>query len=134
MRPSTLSETIERVHGGEPLEIAFPEFVDVFVAARRDDARYAAITDEPQVTGNRRLDALAGATAEYLAKRYRIGRVPSWVNGPARRLDEPWFTTMAPTRAMCEYLTFSSPAEFRARNIFTEERPFRRAGSNIEAI
>jgi hypothetical protein len=26
-----------------------------------------------------------------------------------------------------EYLTFSSPAEFASRNIFTEERPLRRA-------
>jgi hypothetical protein len=29
--------------------------------------------------------------------------------------------------AMREYLTFSSPAEFASRNIFTEERPLRRA-------
>jgi hypothetical protein len=28
---------------------------------------------------------------------------------------------------MREYLTFSSPAEFASRNIFTEERPLRRA-------
>ena len=30
---------------------------------------------------------------------------------------------------MREYLTFASPAEFRSRNIFTEERPLRRARS-----
>ena len=29
--------------------------------------------------------------------------------------------------AMREYLTFSSPGEFASRNIFTEERPLRRA-------
>jgi hypothetical protein len=29
-------------------------------------------------------------------------------------------------KAMREYLTFASPAEFRSRNIFTEERPLRR--------
>jgi len=28
---------------------------------------------------------------------------------------------------MREYLTFSSPGEFSSRNIFTEERPLRRA-------
>ena len=28
---------------------------------------------------------------------------------------------------MREYLTFESPAEFASRNIFTEERPLRRA-------
>ena len=31
--------------------------------------------------------------------------------------------------AMREYLTFASPAEFAWRNIFTEERPLRRARS-----
>jgi hypothetical protein len=31
------------------------------------------------------------------------------------------------TDGMREYLTFSSPAEFASRNIFTEERPLRRA-------
>jgi hypothetical protein len=30
---------------------------------------------------------------------------------------------------MREYLTFSSPGEFASRNIFTEERPLRRARS-----
>lgn len=45
----------------------------------------------------------------------------------SRRLDEPWFTTPAPDPAMIEYLVHSSPAEFRSRNIFTEERPLRRA-------
>jgi hypothetical protein len=33
---------------------------------------------------------------------------------------------------MREYLTFASPAEFRSRNIFNEERPLRRARSGLE--
>jgi hypothetical protein len=32
---------------------------------------------------------------------------------------------------MREYLSFASPAEFRSRNIFTEERPLRRARSHL---
>jgi hypothetical protein len=32
---------------------------------------------------------------------------------------------------MREYLTYASPAEFRSRNIFTEERPLRRARSHL---
>jgi hypothetical protein len=75
----------------------------------------------------RSLDALAGAMAEYLAKNRRLGRVPPWTGEPARRLADPWFTTASPSPAMREYLTFSSPAEFASRNIFTEERPLRRA-------
>ena len=31
------------------------------------------------------------------------------------------------TDGMREYLTFTSPGEFASRNIFTEERPLRRA-------
>jgi hypothetical protein len=32
---------------------------------------------------------------------------------------------------MKEYLAFTSPAEFRSRNIFTEERPLRRARAKV---
>ncbi|WP_409191339.1 hypothetical protein [Bradyrhizobium sp. RDM4] len=78
-------------------------------------------------TRNDRLDALVGAIAEYLAKQRRLGQVPAWVCDPARRLAEPWFTASSPSDAMREYLTYASPAEFASRNIFTEERPLRRA-------
>jgi hypothetical protein len=69
--------------------------------------------------------------AEYLAKQYRLGRVPPWAGEPCRRLDEPWFTTSSEAPAMREYLAYASPAEFRSRNIFTEERPLRRARSHL---
>jgi hypothetical protein len=32
---------------------------------------------------------------------------------------------------MREYLAYASPAEFRSRNIFTEERPLRRARTAV---
>jgi hypothetical protein len=95
--------------------------------AKTDQDRYASIEREPKLTGDERLDALAGAIAEYLAKQRRLGRVPHWVCDPARRLKSPWFTVSSPSDAMREYLTFSSPGEFASRNIFTEERPLRRA-------
>jgi hypothetical protein len=82
---------------------------------------------EPGLIGDDRLDALVGAIAEYLAKQRRLGRVPPWVSNPARRLTSPWFAIVLPSDAMREYLTFSSPAEFASRNIFTEERPLRRS-------
>ncbi|WP_246774054.1 hypothetical protein [Bradyrhizobium diazoefficiens] len=103
------------------------EFLDTFDLAATDRAQYETIEDEPALTQNDRLDALVGAIAEYLAKQRRLGRVPAWVCDPARRLAEPWFTTSSPSDAMREYLTFSSPAEFASRNIFTEEQPLRRA-------
>jgi hypothetical protein len=103
------------------------EFLDTFDLAQTSRAQYETIEDEPALTRNDRLDALVGAIAEYLAKQRRLGRVPAWVCDPARRLAEPWFTASSPTDAMREYLTYASPAEFASRNIFTEQRPLRRA-------
>jgi hypothetical protein len=127
MRPQTLAEAVERIEKREPQDVMLAEFVDTFDLARTDGDRYASIEQEPKLTGDRRLDALVGAIAEYLAKQRRLGRVPHWVCDPARRLDRPWFTAANPSDALREYLTFSSPGEFASRNIFTEERPLRRA-------
>ena len=129
MHPNTLFEAVERIRTGSPQEVVLAEFVDTFELAKTDRDRYLAIEGEPKLTGDVRLDALVGAIAEYLAKQRRLGRVPHWVCDPARRLDRPWFTVANPSDAMREYLTFSSPAEFASRNIFTEERPLRRARS-----
>ena len=127
MRPNTLADAVERIQAGSTRDVELAEFVDTFDLATTDRDRYASIEREPKLTGDDRLDALVGAIAEYLAKQRRLGRVPQWTSDPARRLTSPWFTTASPSDAMREYLTFSSPAEFASRNIFTEERPLRRA-------
>ena len=135
MLPNTLAETIERIRNGASQEVTFAEFVDAFDLAPTRDARYATITEEPALTNDKRIDALAGAIAEFLAKQHKLGRVPSWTSAPARYLDSPWHTSSIfvdwtrefLTDGMREYLTFASPAEFASRNIFTEERPLRRA-------
>jgi hypothetical protein len=127
MHPNTLADAVERIEAGSARDVALAEFVDMFDLAKSDWDRYASIEREPKLTGDIRLDALVGAIAEYLAKQRRLGRVPPWVSDPARRLANPWFTTASPSDAVREYLTFSSPAEFASRNIFTEERPLRRA-------
>ena len=127
MRPNTLADAVESIQAGLPQDVVLAEFVDTFDLAKTDGDRYASIKREPKLTGDAKLDALVGAIAEYLAKQRRLGRVPPWCSDPARRLESPWFTAPAPSDAMREYLTFSSPAEFASRNIFTEERPLRRA-------
>jgi hypothetical protein len=127
MRPNTLAEAVQTIQAGSAREMVLAEFVDNFDLAQTDQDRYASIEEEPKLTGDAQLDALVGAIAEYLAKQRRLGRVPHWVCDPARRLDKPWFTVTSPSDSMREYLTFSSPAEFASRNIFTEERPLRRA-------
>lgn len=126
MRPHTLAEAVERIRRGEPRDLMLAEFIDAFDLAGSDAERYAAIEQEPDLSGDTRLDALDGGIAECLAKQRRLGKVPPWTGGPARRLAEPWFTTNSASLAMREYLTFASPGEFASRNIFTEERPLRR--------
>jgi hypothetical protein len=131
MRPNTLANAVDRIHAGSPLDTTLAEFVDTFDLAPSAEARYGCIADEPALVDDPKLNALVGAMAEYLAKQHRLGQVPPWTSGPRRRLDQPWFTTALPTDAMREYLTFASPAEFASRNIFTEERPLRRARSAL---
>jgi hypothetical protein len=126
MRPNTLAEVTTRIEQGEPLEKALSEFLDTFYTAPDTACRIEMLRDEPVSIGTRQ-DALIGAVAEYLSHEYALPRVPAWSFGPSRYLDQAWHTTPFEDAAMREYLTFSSPAEFASRNIFTEERPLRRA-------
>lgn len=126
MRPPTLCEAYRRIIAGEPREKAYAEFLDTFYTLPDAAGRTASLAEEPPWTGDARLDALAGAAASYLAKKYR-GAPPGWTMDPARFLTEPWFTTANPGPGINEYLWHASPAEFRCRNIFTESRPLRRA-------
>ncbi len=133
MRPNTLAEAVERIAAGVSQDVALAEFVDTFDLAPTIDAKYVTIEREPPLSQDKRLNALVGAMAEYLAKNRRLGRVPAWVGGPERRLSDPWFTTTSPSPAMREYLSFASPGEFASRNIFTGERPLRRARGPVPA-
>ena len=76
MRPSSLAEAVERIQIGVSRDVALAEFVDTFDLGPTDEARCATIAEEPALTGDKRLDALVGAIAEYLAKQRRLGRVP----------------------------------------------------------
>lgn len=133
MRPNTLAEATTRINSGEPLEKTLPEFLDAFYLAPDDVRRAEMLRDEPPIVGTRE-DALMGAVAEYLAHEYSLPQTPAWAYGPVRYLDRAWHTTPFDDDAMREYLTFCSPAEFASRNIFTEERPLRRArGPKLDA-
>lgn len=130
MRPNTLAEATTRISSGEPLEKALPEFLDTFYLARDDASRTDMLRDEPPSVGARE-DALMAAVAEYLAHEYALPHTPVWVYASERYLDKAWHTSPFQDDAMREYLTFASPAEFASRNIFTEERPLRRARSDF---
>lgn len=125
MRPHTLSEAYERIVSGEPREKALPEFLDTFYGLEPGE-REATLADAPPSTGDTRLDALAGAIAEYLSKQNGL-RPPSWSLAQSRYLGKPWFTTDLPGAEIKAFLWHCSPAEFRSRNIFTEARPLMRA-------
>ncbi len=127
MRPATLAEAVDRIVAGVAADKAISEFVDTFDLTPTKSARYARIEAEPVLTADDELNAFVGGIAEYLAKQRKLGRVPGWAASPRRRLDKPHFIPDVENNAMREYLTFASPAEFASRNIFTEERPLRRA-------
>jgi hypothetical protein len=129
MRPATLSEALARIKEGEAAEKIWPEFLDTFYLAPDQRARAAVLAEEPSFTSDPKLDALAAASASYLSKLFRLP-VPAWTADRRRVLEEPWFTGFSNEPGLREYLTFSSPAEFRCRNIFTDERPLRRARSH----
>ena len=127
MRPNTLARTAEHVASGQSPDKALPEFLDEFYLAVTPEQRIAMLADEPRPTGDLRLDGLFGAVAEYLAHQFNLPRVPSWAYLPGRYLDRAWHASPIGDDGFREYLTYASPAEFASRNIFTEERPLRRA-------
>lgn len=131
MRPATLAEAIDRIISGAPQNKTLPEFLDSFYLAPTPKARLATLKDEPEPSGDRQLDAYAAAMAEYLARQYSLPELPKWVFGRDRFLEHAWHVSPFDDPAMREYLTWASPAEFRSRNIFTEERPLRRARTPI---
>ena len=134
MRPATLAEAYERIIGGDESETALSEFLDTFYLEETPERRLDTLRPEPPLTGDARLNALAGAVAEYLARQYKLPNIPPWAFEPIRYLDRAWHTTPFDSDAMREYLAFASPAEFRSRNIFTEERPLRRARAGLKQL
>jgi hypothetical protein len=134
MRPATLAEAYERIIAGAESDVALTEFLDTFYLAERPERRLDTLRDEPALTGDARLDTLAGAIAEYLARQYKLPSIPAWAFQPVRYLDRAWHTTPFDSNAMREYMTYASPAEFRSRNIFTEERPLRRARAGLRQL
>jgi hypothetical protein len=127
MRPATLAQTAERIASGQSLDKALPEFLDEFYLAAVPELQIPMLLEEPPRTGDARVDGLMGAVAEYLAHQFDLPKVPAWAYSPVRYLDRAWHASSMADDGFREYLTFASPAEFASRNIFTEERPLRRA-------
>ncbi len=105
------------------------EFLQSFYCEASPDARCAMLREEPPTLGDARYDALVGGIAEYLFKRWAPEMPPPWISNRDRYLEEPWFPQAGADPALREYLTFASPAEFKSRNIMTDEAPLRRAAA-----
>ena len=127
MRPATIHEAGGRILRDEPWPIALGDFLQAFYTTPDVEVRIAMLARAPDRTDDARLDALLGAIAEYLYKRWTRVEPPRWMGEPERYLAEPWFTTESRDPAILEYLTFMSPPEFKSRNIMTDEAPLRRA-------
>jgi hypothetical protein len=113
--------------------MALREFLDEFYLTPSPDLKMMMLLDEPPPTGDPRYEGLFGAVAEYLAHQFALPRVPAWAYGPSRYLDRAWHASSLTDDGLREYLTFASPGEFASRNIFTEERPLRRARGPLPA-
>ena len=87
MRSAGLAQIIREVQDGVPSDAAIGAFVDAFDLAPTDEARFALLEQKPALTNDRRLNAVIGAIAEYLAKQHRLGRVPVWTSESVRYLD-----------------------------------------------
>jgi len=129
----TLALAIERIVAGEEAERPLSEFIESFFAVETSEQRLALISEAPPATGQQRLDALAGALGEYMAKQFCLVNAPRWTIEPGRYLEHAWHVLifndgrsrplLSSDAGLREFLTFSSPAEFRSRNIFTEATP-----------
>jgi hypothetical protein len=126
MRPLTLNEAVDRIQDGTPAETALGEFLDHFYTASASE-RISSLSQEPSRLREPHLNALVAAIAEHLTKSYSTHSPPQWVEHPSRFMATPWFAAKRPDPALREYLTWSSPAAFKRRNIMTSGSPLRRA-------
>lgn len=117
-----VSEAGRRLVAGDPLKLVwrYPllQLLDDYTSAVEQigiEAGVAMWADEPQRTGEPRVDAAFAAMAEHLARRDGW-TVPAWASDPSRETSEWWFVTdlvgMHPT-ALVE-----SPLSFRKRGVF----------------
>ena len=117
-RAKTLAEVAQRIaQGGDPgYEVR--DFLHEFYLA----PSFTIIARKPPRLGVKarngmRLDAYIQALAVYLAT--QLGQdPPAWTQPPVR-LRTPWFASRGPE--LRHYLLISSPAPFRARNLFIDE-------------
>jgi hypothetical protein len=131
LRPGTLAEAV-RWHRdeGERFRYCLAGFLDEFYADMNSLSRKRRILEDPLYVGKERTDALIGAIAEHLCRRWSLGSPPAWSMARQRFLRRPWFLG---DEEMKGFYLAESPASFRQRFIFTEFEPLRRASMPKDA-
>jgi hypothetical protein len=131
-RHGTLAEAVfSHLESKSEFRFHLASFLDGFYLDRTIEGRRARVQDEPALTGDDRFDALMGAMAEHLCRRWALGASPGWTEHSKRFLKHPWF--LGPERMKPVYLV-ESPSAYRRRFIFTEMEPLRRARMPKDAL
>jgi len=89
-----LAETALRIAAGEEVMLAVRDFLDQ-LSRITDCELAAAIERRPELTADRRADALLAGVAEHLAATRDVPG-PRWVLEPERFLDRFWFVSGVP--------------------------------------
>jgi len=120
-----LHELVDAVRSGSKLEVCLGDFLDAFYL-RPAIERMAELPSplSSVVPNGDMIDAFLAATAEYLARRYRLS-IPLWVFEPCRYLKHPSFPTQSASFRVT--LLLESPMEFRSRNLFVTANALSRA-------
>lgn len=117
-----VAEALRRLIAGDPLKLVwrYPllQLLDDYTSAVEQlgiGAGASMWADEPQRTGEPRVDAAFAAMAEHLARRDGWP-VPAWAVDPSRETLEWWFVT--DLVGMHPAALVESPLSFRKRGVF----------------
>jgi hypothetical protein len=121
-RPKTLTEVVPNILAGADPGMEVKDFLHEF----KDRGDIDMLQQPPRllagnVSRGEMLDAYFQALAVYLAAKLNLDP-PEWTQ-PAKHLSQPWFASTG--KALRNYLLISSPAPFRARNLFIDEDSLR---------
>lgn len=124
----TLAEAYKAIQSGCGLWIAFGKFMDAWrYVSAQDPVMLLAMTEEPIIPDapTSREATFLQAVGEHLIAQHQIKDYASWTVEPRWVLPDPWFPY--PGYRLRAWQLVTTPAAFKARNIFGGDRIFNRA-------
>jgi len=116
-RAKSIAEVAERILHGAEAGYEVKDLLHEFqISGSQQMMLVAPVKLGTRVGDGERYDAFLQALAVHLACKLN-SEPPSWTQ-PAIQLPQPWFAS--PGAAIRNYLLLSSPAPFRARNLFID--------------